>query len=454
MAADRAGFAARTGTVRVRTTAAAVLVVGVAIGVGAVVLVQALRAGLVDDLEASASRRAEELASELERSGEVPTLGVSDPEEELVQLVDADGTVVAASENLTSARALVDPGEDEVRSLDVRIGDEVEEFLVVVEPAEDGTRVVVGRSVDDVADSTSTAASLLGLAAPLLVGLVGITTWWVVGRALAPVDRIRREVEAVTVSEMHRRVPVPAGRDEVARLAETMNGMLARLEAGHERQRRFVADASHELRSPVASMRQHAEVAQTHPERMPQEPLVEVVLAESARLQHLIDDLLLLAKADEGSLRPDHRTVDLDDLVFDEARRLRAETGLRIDSAAVSAGRVLGDEAALRRVLRNLTDNAVRHAATTIALRLGAVEGAVVLDVDDDGPGIPPDERDRVRDRFVRLDEARGRDAGGAGLGLAIVDELVTAHGGTLQITASPLGGARVTVRLPSADEG
>lgn len=455
MAADRPRLVARLGTVRVRTTVAAVLVVGIAIGLGALALVQALRSGLIEDLEASASRRAEELATELERTGAVPSLAVSDPEEELVQLVDPDGRVLAASDNVSTAPALVGPAERDSRRLDVRVGGEVEEFLLVVELAEpDGVAVVVGRSVDDVADATSTAASLLGLAAPLLLGLVGVTTWWVVGRALAPVDRIRREVEAVTISEMHRRVPVPAGRDEIARLAETMNGMLGRLEAGHQRQRRFVADASHELRSPVASLRQHAEVARGHPQLEPDEPLADVVLAESARLQRLIDDLLLLARADEGSLQPDRRVVDLDDVVFDEARRLRVETSLRIDTHDVGAGRVLGDEAALRRVLRNLADNAARHARGTIALRLRSADDAVVLDVDDDGPGIPADERRRVRDRFVRLDEGRARDAGGAGLGLAIVDELVRAHGGEVQITDSPLGGARITIRLPTADEG
>lgn len=466
------GVLARAGTVRVRTTAAAVLVVGIAIALGVGVLVQVLRGGLVDDLEASASRRAEELAAELERTGAVPPLTVSDAEEELVQIVAADGRVLAASGNVSASRAVVDPGEDDTRSLDVRVADEVEEFLVVVERTDveagrlrggaspgqgvggDEVAVLVGRSLDDVDDSASTIASLLGLAAPLLLGLVGFTTWWVVGRALAPVDRIRREVEGVTISEMHRRVPVPAGQDEIARLAETMNGMLARLEAGQARQRRFVADASHELRSPVASMRQHAEVAQAHPERVPDEPLADIVLAESTRLQHLIDDLLLLARADEGSLRPARRPVDLDDLVFEEARRLRDETALRIDTREVSAGRVLGDDAGLRRALRNLGDNAARHAAGTIAIRLDAVDGAVTLDVDDDGPGIPPGERDRVVDRFVRLDEARGRDAGGAGLGLAIVQELVSAHGGTLWIDDSPLGGARVTVRLPAADDG
>jgi signal transduction histidine kinase len=174
--------------------------------------------------------------------------------------------------------------------------------------------------------------------------------------------------------------------------------------------------------------------------------------AESVRLQGLVDDLLLLARADERTLRLDRRPIDLDDIVFEEARRLRTTTTLRVDSTAVSAGRIEADGAAARRVVRNLTDNAARHARTRIGLGLAEHDGWVVLDVDDDGPGIAPEDRDRVFDRFVRLDDDRSRDAGGAGLGLAIVAELVAAHDGEIALAVSPLGGTRVTLRLPAVD--
>jgi signal transduction histidine kinase len=166
----------------------------------------------------------------------------------------------------------------------------------------------------------------------------------------------------------------------------------------------------------------------------------------------LVDDLLLLTRADEHTLQLQQRPVDLDDLVFEEAQRLRDGTSLRVDTTRVSAGRVSGDRGALWRALRNLGDNAVRHASSQVAFTLAEQNGAVVLDVDDDGPGIPPADRQRVFERFVRLDDARARDAGGSGLGLAIVAEVVNAHRGTIAIDDSGLGGARFEVRLPAID--
>jgi signal transduction histidine kinase len=231
-----------------------------------------------------------------------------------------------------------------------------------------------------------------------------------------------------------------------------MNSMLERLERGQARQRRFVADASHELRSPVASIRQHAEVAQAHPERTTVGALAETVAAENLRVERLVDDLLLLTRADEHTLQLQQRPVDFDDLVFEEAQRLRDATALRVDTTRVSAGRVSGDRAALWRALRNLGDNAVRHATSQVAFALSEQDGAVVLDVDDDGPGIAAPDRQRVFERFVRLDDARDRDAGGSGLGLAIVAEVVGAHRGTITVGNSGLGGARFEVRLPAID--
>jgi len=270
-----------------------------------------------------------------------------------------------------------------------------------------------------------------------------------VGRALAPVEAIRAEVDAISATALHRRVPDPPADDEIGRLARTMNRMLERLERAQARQRRLVSDASHELRSPVAAIRQHAEVALAHPGRTSAAELAETVLAEDLRLQRLAEDLLLLTRADEHTLALRRRPVDLDDLVFDEARRLRAVSGLRVDTSQVSAGRVDGDAAGLRRVLRNLGDNAARHAEGRVAFSVAERDGVVLLEVDDDGPGVPEADRERVFERFVRLDDARARDGGGSGLGLAIVAELVAAHGGTVAIGASPAGGTRVGVSLP-----
>jgi signal transduction histidine kinase len=229
--------------------------------------------------------------------------------------------------------------------------------------------------------------------------------------------------------------------------------MLDRLERSADLQQQFVADASHELRSPLASIRQTAEVARAHPGALPEGELAAAVLEESLRMQRLVEQLLLLTRADEGQVLRSPRDVDLDDLVLAEARRV-ARSGLTVESSAVQAGRVRGDETSLGQVVRNLVDNAARHARSNMALGVREVGGEVEVVVEDDGPGVPEDERERVFERFVRLDDARARDAGGSGLGLAIVAEIVHVHGGSVSVSASPLGGARFVVRLPAQDPG
>ena len=446
----------RLGSVRGRATVAAVVVVGLAMALGAVVLVVVLRDTLTREVRTAARLRGQDVAAVLASgaSGRGP-LAVDDAEELLIQVVDDGGRVVDASANAAGLPPLarLHPGE----SAEVRIpaGAPVEAegpFLAVATGADTplGPRtVVVVRSTEAVTEATAAVTGLLAVGLPLLLAVVAATTWVLVGRALAPVEAIRAEVDAISAAALHRRVPDPPADDEIGRLARTMNRMLARLEQAQARQRRLVADASHELRSPVATIRQHAEVALAHPDRTTTTELAATVLAEDLRLQRLAEDLLLLTRADEHSLAPRRRPVDLDDLVFEEAVRLREAGALRVDTTAVSAGRVEGDPAGLRRVLRNLGDNAARHASGRLAFLVTERDGTVLLDVDDDGPGIPEADRERVFERFVRLDDARARDDGGSGLGLAIVAELVAAHGGTVAIASGPAGGARVEVTLP-----
>jgi signal transduction histidine kinase len=201
----------------------------------------------------------------------------------------------------------------------------------------------------------------------------------------------------------------------------------------------------------VATIREHAEIAIAHPDRIGLEELAEVVLEEDLRLQRLVEDLLLLTRADEGTLDSRTEPVDLDDLVLSEASRLNGSTSdLHVDPSNVSAGRVQGDRAQLERLVRNLFENAGRHARAVVALSLRQADGEVVLTVDDDGTGVAPAERERIFERFVRLDEARDRDSGGSGLGLAIVREIALAHGATVEVSESPLGGARFQVRFPA----
>jgi signal transduction histidine kinase len=441
------------GAIRVQTTAAAVLVVGVSLLVAAVAMVNLLDRALRAHVRTTALIRAQAISDELATGTNPLAVTVGNEEEEFVQLLDADGDVVMSSPNMAgrSAIAPVGPGTVlEIGSVPFEEGP----FLAVGISSTSTLgplTIIVGRSLEGVIEGRAAAASLLAVAVPLLLVVVGVVTWRVVGRALAPVEAIRAEVEVISTHELHRRVPDPSGNDEIARLATTMNRMLTRLEEGQQRQRRFVSDASHELRSPVASIRQHAEVALSHPDQTSVPELAEVVLEEDARLQRIVEDLLLLTRIDEGTLRLRTEPVDLDDLLFDEAARLRSSTDLRIDSAGVSAARVIGDSDKLDRLIRNLTDNAARHASSIVRLAVREADGRVVVEVDDDGPGVPPEMREIVFERFTRLDDARDREHGGAGLGLAIVAEIAAAHGGSASVSDSSLGGARFAVILPRA---
>jgi signal transduction histidine kinase len=477
-AGSRRGLRVRLGSVRVRTTTLATLVVGLTLALGGVALVVGLRVGLTRSVERAVRQQAAAAAEVVSTTGQTPGLvqGQSDGDDDTVaQLLDADGNVMASSPELSeeaddpadpAAVPPLAPGLTPGHKATVRLVDDDESYLAVAvatrTPEGDRRTVVVAGTLEVVEESAELVGFLLTLGLPLLLLVVAVTTWRMVGRALAPVEAIRTTAEGVSVADLSGRVPTPTSADEVARLATTMNHMLDRLEDGQDRQRRFVADASHELRSPVAVLRQHAEVARAHPGRTTPDELAGTVLAEALRMQRLVDDLLLLARADEHSLGLRRRPLDLDDIVLHEIRRVRATSTVSVDAGAVSAGPVDGDADALQRAVRNVVDNAARHAAGQLAVSLSVrpgVDGAsdaddagtVVLVVDDDGPGVPPDQRRRVFERFVRLDDARARDGGGSGLGLAIVAEVVAAHGGTVELSDAPdLGGARVEIKLPA----
>jgi signal transduction histidine kinase len=431
-----------------------VVVVGLAMAVGGLALVAVLRDTLTREVRTAARLRATEVATDL-RSGALPAeLAVGgDAEDLLIQVLGDRGEVVASSSNVRGLPpvARLPPGASATIAVPIDNDDFVAVAVGATTPQ--GRRiVVVARALDVVGDATRVVAQLLAVGLPWLLLVVALTTSKVVGLALAPVEGIRVEVDEISAAQLHRRVPDPPGDDEVARLTRTMNRMLDRLQRAQARQRRFVSDASHELCSPVAAIRQHAEVALAHPDRATTTELAGTVLAEDLRIQRLVEDLLMLAGADEHALAPRRRPVDLDDLVFEEARRLRDAADLRINTGEVSAARVHGDPSGLRRVLRNLGDNAAQHASTRVKFALDERIDAAVLAVDDDGPGIPEADRARVFERFVRLDDARARDDGGSGLGLAIVAELAAAHGGTVAVASSPLGGAHIEVTLPTAD--
>ena len=438
----------RLATIRAITTVAATIIVTIALVVGAAGLIAALRRTMVDELTEAARAQAADVVGQLE-AGRPPVLDVAGADEQLIQVMTPAGAVVAASPNMTGRPAVVRLAPGQSARVVTPLDDD--EFVAVAEGAQtsDGPRIVlVARALVDVLDTTTVITRLLVIGLPLMVAVVALTTWFAVGRALAPVEAIRCEVDAISAAQLHRRVPRPKADDEIGRLAATMNRMLERLESARNSQRRFVSDASHELRSPITTIRQHAEVALAHPERVTAPELAEVVLAEQQRMQRLVEDLLLLARVDEH-VPLTRAAVDLDDLAFEEGHRLRSATSKRVDTSGVNAVRVQGDADALRRMVRNVGENAVRHASSRVDVTLVERGEEVVLTIDDDGPGIPATERARVLQRFVRLDDARSRNEGGSGLGFSIVDEVVRAHGGSMSIEQSPLGGARIVITLP-----
>jgi signal transduction histidine kinase len=448
----------RRGGVRVRTTVAATAVVAAALAAGGVLLVVTLRAALTEGVEDAMDQQAGAAAAALAEGRTPGVLGGSD-DDVVAQVLDPDDRVVAASAALgDDADVPLATGLRPEQTATVTIPGEDDDFLAVAARVDtpDGPRMVlVAGTLEAVDESSGVVTSLLLVGLPVLAAIVAAVTWVVVGRALAPVEEIRAATDAVSATDLGRRVPQPAADDEIARLARTMNEMLDRLERSQSRQRRFVSDASHELRSPIAAIRQHAEVARAHPATTTGEALAGEVLAEAGRLQRLVDDLLVLARVDEHALTLRRRPVELDDIVLDEVRRLRTTTDLAVDATAVSAGAVDGDPDALRRVVRNVVDNAARHATGRVSLALAEDGGTVTLAVEDDGPGVAPADRARAFERFVRLDDARARTdgdeaRGGSGLGLAIVAELVAAHDGRVAMSDAGLGGTRVEIALPA----
>ncbi|MFB6720191.1 sensor histidine kinase [Kribbella sp. NPDC056345] len=296
-------------------------------------------------------------------------------------------------------------------------------------------------------DAVADVGRVLKPALPLAVLLIMLGAYVATRTALRPVERMRAQAAAISQRNLHERVPVPRTGDVVARLATTLNETLGRLQLAAAQQRGFVADAAHELRSPIASLRAILEVANEHPERADWARVSGTAIEETKRLQQLADDLLLVARLDAEPSTA-HQPVDLAELV---RRQLagRVDEGPELTFDAPESVLVAGDAAQLQRLVRNLVDNAIRHTRTTVAVGIEQRSGDVVLRIDDDGAGIPEPERERVFERFARLDEARSRDAGGAGLGLAIAREIALRHHGKLTASGAPGGGARLTLVLP-----
>lgn len=447
--AELGAWSPRRWSVRARTTTVTTVIVTVALGLAAVTLVFVVRGQLTRGVLQAAEVRAEDIEGLLESGALLASVATGDEEGAFVQVVDGSGVVVAASENIDGEPPVVADPPDGTSVQRVPVGEHP--FIVTRATVDTAGRVLTvlsGQSLEPVSEVTTLLAGSLAVGVPVLAVLVLATTWRMTGTALAPVERIRRRVDEVQAADPNQRVPVPDSDDEIARLAATMNAMLDRVETFQTHQRQFVSDASHELRSPIATIRQLTEVAIAHPEKN-DDALLADVHEESLRMQYLVDDLLLLARGNAVPSSRRETTVDLDDLALAEIDRLRGTTTLTIDGTGVATARTRGHDDQLRRAVRNIVNNAVNHAARIVALSTLTDTDQSILRVDDDGTGIPEADRERVLERFVRLDTARSRDKGGSGLGLAIVQEIIVNHHGSVTVTDSPLGGARVEIRLP-----
>ncbi|MGH9022997.1 MAG: histidine kinase dimerization/phospho-acceptor domain-containing protein, partial [Acidimicrobiia bacterium] len=390
-------------SVRLRATLAAFLVMGLGLAAGVAAVLGLLQRSLLSHVDIAAAVRAEDVAT-LARSATLPIpLAVADyddADDALVQVVDGRGQVVASSFNLRGQgpiSRLVAPSEGLlVRTVHGLAIDEPDEFRLTVRRADTPSgpvTIYVASNLDLMGQSVEAMEGILAWTAPVLLVLVVGTTWLLVGRALRPVEAMRAKVAAISARALDQRVPEPLVQDEIGRLAKTMNAMLARLEDSNQRQRRFVADASHELKSPLTAARAQLEVALARPQVADWVATASTLLEENQRMERLVHDLLYLARVDEGGMSQRIRQVDLDDLVVEESAPLRARGRVRLDISRVTPTRMAGDADRLRRVLRNLLENAERHAHSTVSLEVGSSgvgsSGPEVWAVvADDGPGI------------------------------------------------------------------
>ncbi|MFC4058896.1 sensor histidine kinase [Planomonospora corallina] len=446
----------RRKSLRFRLTAVASAVLAVALAVSAYVMVGVMSRALLDRIDDSLHQRAREMVA-LADAGRLPG-ELTSSDGTLVQVIDAAGRITHATTGtdrlvplLNARRRAAVPAGGGARFLDGEPYGIPHLLRVRVLRADRGQTVIVARSFGEVETSITTAGRVLLIGTPLLLVLLAGISWVIIGRTLRPITALRRGAEEITGTARSRRLPVPESRDEVYSLATTLNAMLDRLERADARQRALVSDAAHELRSPLASIRLQLEVALGHPGGPDDwRETAEGVLEDTTRLTRLAEDLLALARLDErGGALARREPVCLDELAWQTVERYGEAVVVRIAAGGEGGSVVVpGDALDLGRVLVNLVDNALRHTASPVVVEVRAEGADAVLTVTDDGPGIPEADRERVFDRFTRLDSARSRDEGGAGLGLAIVRETVNAHGGAVHLEdARP--GLRAVVRLP-----
>ncbi len=446
--------------VRKRATAIAVVALALGLALGATVLLLLLESSLTSWSDSAARRDASTIVAEIKDDN------IKDAQQYLVdsarsgqyaQILQPNGSVAAGSVPAATQTALTALRPRSGQTITERVNDlriaPGEDFLIVAVGAEVGGKsyiVVVAKNVEAQARTVMTVAWFIAGASPVLLFAVGLGVWLLVGRSLRQVEKIRGQVAQINARMLDERVDVPPTADEIAALARTMNEMLDRLQQADREQRRFVSDASHELRSPLATLSAGLEIAAADPSGATWQDMKDVLTGETSRMRFLVEDLLTLAKTNDGGLRLESADVDLDDVLGDEVRRLRATSSHEVQ-AQLDPARVSGDVRRLGQAVRNVLDNANRHAVSRISVGVHRDQDLAVITIDNDGQAIPEDERSLIFERFVRLDASRARESGGSGLGLAIAAAIMAAHGGWVRTVEAPDGGCRFELALPLA---
>ena len=452
--------------IRLRLTLVFALVMALVIGAAGALLYLRLGATLDEQLDERLASRSETLSAIVGSSGEdlrLDDLRIVADDDGFAQVIGSDKILAAigfegrvqllSAEELVQARSRRLVVEREVEAAD----GESEPARLLAIPVESGNRalvVLVGASLEDRNDALDGLLAQLLVVLPIALLVSAGVGYLVAGAALRPVEAMRRRAAEVSSERPGQRLPLPRARDEIRRLGETLNAMLGRLEAGLARERRFVADASHELRTPLALLQTELELAMRRP-RSPEE--LELALRSASeeveRLVRLAEDLLVLASSDEGRLPlrlSRHYVRELLDSVAGRYDARASAAGRSLEVVAADDGILTGDRLRLEQALGNLVDNALRYGAGTVRLAANPENGSLALRVSDDGAGFPPEFLPHTFERFSRADVARA--GGGAGLGLAIVDAIARAHGGTATATNREEGGAEITLFIPAGD--
>ncbi len=447
-------------SIRGRSTLLAMTIVLLTLVAGSFLLLQAYRGQLTSNLDVSLEQQVADRVGLVDNGGDKSLLTTVLQDEAFVWIGDIDGNATAQGGAIFPLENPVPDPIGRVITVELlveeRKPDEIEvermELRLASGQSSAGQVVLAGAELETIDETVGGLARLFAFAVPVMVAIVGALVWFITGRALQPVASIQERASSITGTTLFDRVPVPESGDEIEDLAHTVNDMLDRLESHDVAIRQFSSDASHELKSPVANIRALLETSSSSGNDW--QSIKAKLTGETDRLGDLVDNLLFLASHLDEHRLVDAVPVSLDELLFAEAELVSATTSLRVDLSGIEPVTVVGSRTDLGRLVRNVVDNAVRHGDERIALSLSGEDAhAVVLTVADDGPGIPLEHRERVFERFTRLDESRARNDGGTGLGLSIVSQIAIAHGGDVRIDESDtLGGAAVEVRLRTRD--